>query len=185
MEYAFSERRYKLYFILWFLLGIILGTAVFNCLSINAKTDILIYGKYLSKKIEVNNVNKMDLFIYVLQYRFKELSIFIILGMTNFKKFFHAIVVSYLGIKVSVLLCSLTVLKGKMAIVWFMILMQPQAIVYIFIICFLLRFFNRTGNDLNLNKKSLGKIILFVSSMTIIMCMLEAFVNPYLMNKIV
>lgn len=182
MVYAFTDKQIKIYYITWFLFGIILGTAIFNCLSMGAKTDILIYGKYLENKIEVNNVNKVNLFIYVLGYRMKELIIFIVLGLTNFKKIFHAIVVSYLGIKASILLCSLTVIKGKMAIIWFMILTQPHIIIYIFTICYLIKFFNKPGESMN--RKRIIKTAFIVLVLMISMCFLEAFINPTFIKKL-
>lgn len=71
MEYAFFKRKVHIFLIIGFILGVISGTILFNCLDVDSKNSLLIYYKYISRKMDLTDVNKSDYFFYVIKYRMK------------------------------------------------------------------------------------------------------------------
>ncbi len=164
--------------LLFFLCGVVSGTLIFNSLGFNEQTRLMIYSDYIARRIKLDNINKLSLFRYIIAYRFKEFVILIILGMTRYRYVFHMGYVFYQGVKNAALLCLVTVIKGKMAILYFFSLVFPQMIVYIFLICYIIKIFDFENLYRRIEKvKSIALIIVLF----FVMCLLEAFVNPLLL----
>lgn len=180
MVYAFFEDKKKIRLILTFLMGIVMGTVVFNCLNAHEQTKILIYSDYLSDRLKTGNFDQLAFLKYVFVYRFKEILILIILGLTQYRYIFHSGIIFYLGIKNSLFMCMLTVMKKEMAAVWFLVLMMPQIIVHAYLIYFIIRMYD---SDYVINEKSgKWKRFLFILLMLGFMSVLETFVNPFLIK---
>lgn len=180
MVYAFFEDKKKIRLMFTFLIGIMMGTVVFNCLNAHEQTKILIYSDYLSDRIQTGNFDRLALLRHVFVYRFKEILILIILGLTQYRYIFHSGIVFYLGIKNSLLMCMLTVMKKEMAAVWFLVLMMPQIIVHAYLIYYIIRMYD--GDYVINEKMGKWKRFLFIFLMLGFMSVLETFLNPLLIK---
>lgn len=180
MVYAFFEDKVKIRLILTFLMGIIIGTVAFNCLNAHEQTKILIYSDYLSDRLRIGGFDRLALFKYVFVYRIKEILVLIILGMTQYRYIFHMGIIFYLGLKNSLFMCMLTVMKKEMAAVWYIVLMMPQIIVYAYLVYYIIRLYN-CSYVIN-EKAGKWKQFLFIAMLLIFMCVLETFVNPMLIK---
>lgn len=180
MVYAFFEDKKKIRLILTFLTGIIIGTVAFNCLNAHEQTKMLIYSDYLADRVQTGNFNRLSLLQHVFTYRLKEILILIILGLTQYRYIFHSGIVFYLGIKNSLFMCMLTVMKKEMAALWYMVLMMPQVLVYAYLIYYIIRMYD---SDYVINeRKGKFKNFLFIFLMLGFMSVLETFVNPLLIK---
>lgn len=180
MVYAFFEDKKKIRLMFTFLIGIMMGTVVFNCLNAHEQTKILIYSDYLSDRIQTDNFDRLSLLKHVFVYRFKEILILIILGLTQYRYIFHSGIVFYLGIKNSMFMCVLTVMKKEMAAVWFLLLMMPQIIVHAYLIYYIIRMYD--GDYIINEKMGKWKRFLFIFLMLGFMSVLETFLNPLLIK---
>lgn len=183
MEYAFSYRRTQLILIISLLIGVICGTFLFNCLNAESKNSLLIYYKYMTGKIDFADVNKCDYFIYVFSYRLREILFLIILGLTSYKIFFHSVFMWYFGIKNSILISVLTIVKGKMSLIWYLALTQPQMMIYLFIVYKIIS--KMDFGETNSKKTSCLKELLRVILGVIFVCFLECMLNIHILSNFV
>lgn len=171
--------RRKVLLVVFFLAGIVSGTLLFNSLGGEEQTRLYIYANYIAQRLRVRSIDKTALFKYVVNYRFRELLVILLLGMTRYRYLFHAGYIFYQGVKNAVLLCIVTVVKGKWGIACFATLVFPQIIVYLWLLCYVIQLFDFEG----VSKKSEKiKCMAVVMAMFGLMCLLEAFVNPLLLE---
>ena len=52
----------------------------------------------------------------------------------HYRVIFHSGFMWYLGVKNSILIALLTIAKRHMALIWYLILTQPQTIIYIYLV---------------------------------------------------
>ncbi|MDE7432675.1 MAG: hypothetical protein K2N34_12285, partial [Lachnospiraceae bacterium] len=99
---------------------------------------------------------------------------------TQYRYIFHMGIIFYLGLKNSLFMCMLTVMKREMAAVWYIVLMMPQIIVYAYLVYYIIRLYN-CSYVIN-EKAGKWKQFLFIAMLLIFMCVLETFVNPMLIK---
>lgn len=180
MKYAFFSERKNLNFFLSYIFGIMIGTVVFNCLDMTEKNNIYIYYDYVYNRVSVKELMGIEYFKHVFLYRFKEILLLLFFGLTRYKNLFYNGFLAFYGIKISLLMCVISVLKGKLALLFFPLLLFPHIIFQAIIICQVLKgeMFNYTFNSKVF--KSLGKI--FIILLCVVFC--EAIINPIVVNKI-
>lgn len=180
MIYAFFEDKKKVQLFFLFLTGVVIGTMAFHCLNAHEQTKMLIYSDYLSGRVQTGSVYGVRLFGHVLLYRSKEILVLIILGLTQYRFPFHCGIVCYLGIRNSLLVCMLTVMKEQMAIIWYFVLMMPQIILHAYLVYYIIRMFD--FDYVITEQKGRMKKILSVFLLLLGMSLLEAFANPFLLK---
>lgn len=170
----------KIWMIVFFLAGIIVGTFCFNGLNSHEQTKIMIYSDYVAGRIKMDNVNKISLFRYVSIYRIKEILLLVIFGMTQYRFALHAGYIFYLGMKNSILLSIITATYGKRAIFYFVGLLLPQIFIYVYILCYIIKLFDLE----QISYRSMGKTgkVIYITILYLLMCILEAFVNPFFIS---
>lgn len=183
MKYAFSMEKIKLLLISSLLGGVITGTIFMNCLNIDILSNLEIYGNYISEKLYNTQINKMDFFRYIFVYRIKEMTFIIILGLTVYRYMFHSMFLFYLGVKHSMLICMLTFIKGKTALLWYIAMTQPQTILYAIIIYYIIKKMDFSREKTYRNGR-LKEIIMCVIGV-IIMCWIESALNITFLLKII
>lgn len=176
----FSEKKYLNYF-LTYILGIMIGTVLFNCLNMTEKNNIYIYYDYIYNRVSVKELMGIEYFKHVLLYRFKEVLLLIFLGLTRYKYIFYNAFLGFYGMKLSLLMCVTCVLKGKLALLCFPLLLFPQIIFQIIIICIILK-------DEMINYTLNGKVVknlikIFIILLCIVFC--EAIINPVIIQNFV
>ena len=176
---VFRPDRRKVFLVMFFLAGIVSGTLLFNSLGGEEQTRLYIYANYIAKRLKVRNIDKTALFRYVVNYRFRELLILLLLGMTRYRYLFHAGYVFYQGVKNAVLICLVTAVKGKWGLACFASMVFPQIIIYCWLLCYVIRIFDLEGV---LKKNEKVKCAAVVMLLFGLMCLLEAFVNPYVLR---
>lgn len=181
MKYAFFEDKRNLNFILSYLIGIMLGTVIFNCLNMTEKNNLYIYSEYIYNRVNIKEFVGIEYFKHVFIYRLKEVLLLFFLGLTKYKYSFYNVFLTYYGVKISILMCALCVLKGIKALIWFPVLLFPQIIFQVIIICMIL---NIGMINYSFNKSLIKQIIkifiyLFICSFS------EAVLNPLFVNTFV
>lgn len=183
MKYAFSMEKIRFILVCSLMLGVIVGTVFINCLNMEILNNLEIYGHYINEKLYNTHINRMDFFKYIFMYRIKEMAFVIILGLTSYRVLFHSLFLFYLGIKNSLLICMLTLIKGKSAILCYIVMTQPQMILYIII---LYRIMKRMDFNMDKGYRNSGfKEILSCIIGIVAMCFLESMINITFLLKII
>lgn len=180
MVYAFFGDKTKFRLTLTFLMGVIIGTVVFNCLNAHEQTKMLIYSDYLSGRFDTGNIDRWAFLKYVFVYRLKEILVLVILGMTQYRYLFHSGIIFYLGIKNSLFMCILTLMKKEMAAAWYLVLMMPQIVIYAYLIYYIITLYN--CNYVVNERAGKWRRLLFIFLLLGSMSILETFVNPLLIK---
>lgn len=183
MRYAFSMEKIKLLLISSLLGGIITGTIFMNCLDINILSNLEIYGSYIGEKLNNTQINRLDFFRYIFVYRIKEMAFIVILGLTAYRYMFHSMFLFYLGIKHSMLICMLTLIKRKTALLWYIAMTQPQTILYAIIIYYIIKKMD-FGREKTYRNSRLKEIVMCVAGV-VIMCWIESMLNITFLLKII
>lgn len=175
MKYAFFVEKIRLVLICSLILGVIAGTIFINCLNVEVLNNLEIYGHYVNEKLYNAQINKMDYFRYIFVYRLKEMAFIVILGLTSYRILFHSLFLFYIGMKNSMLICMLTLIKGKAAILAYIIMTQPQMILYVFIVYNIIKRMDLQQDKMYRNNTWRGIIGYVIAVM--VMCVLESMVN--------
>lgn len=183
MKYAFSMEKIKLLFICSLLGGVIAGTIFMNCLNIDILMNLEIYGSYISEKLYNTQINRLDFFQYIFIYRIKEIAFIVILGLTVYRYMFHSMFLFYLGIKHSMLICMLTIIKKKTAVLWYIAMTQPQTIIYAIIIYYIIKKMD-FGREISYKRNRIKEIVLCIAGV-IIMCWIESTLNITFLLKLI
>lgn len=178
MVYAFFRDKRKFRILLCLVGGVVMGTVIFNCLNTTEQSRIYIYSNYISKRIISERYSSISYMRHVFLYRLKEVIVIAVLGLTPYRCFFHNAIVFYFGMKLSILMCLLTAVRGKMAFVCFPVLLFPQIIVQVLLIYYLIRIFDF---DYDMYEKKAKKfLIIFVELIALVIC--ESMINPIIVN---
>lgn len=183
MKYAFSMEKIRLVFISSLLCGVVTGTIFMNCLDIDILRNLEIYGSYISEKLYNTKINRLDFFQYIFIYRIKEIAFIVILGLTAYRYMFHSMFLFYLGIKHSMLICMLTIIKKKTAVLWYFAMTQPQTIIYAILIYYIMKKLD-FSRDISYKKTRIKDIILCITGV-IIMCWIESTLNITFLLKLI
>ncbi len=183
MRYAFSVEKIILIFICSLLAGVVAGTVFMNCLNIDILSNLEIYGSYIGEKLCSTHINKIDFFQYIFVYRIKEILFIIILGLTSYRLMFHSAFLFYMGVKHSMLICMLTVIKRNTALLWYFAMTQPQTIIYVIIICYIIRKMDLNREKTYKNGRIKEIVICIIGA--IIMCWLESVLNITFLLKLI
>lgn len=183
MKYAFSMEKIRLVFISSLLCGVVTGTIFMNCLDIDILRNLEIYGSYISEKLYNTKINRLDFFQYIFIYRIKEIAFIVILGLTAYRYMFHSMFLFYLGIKHSMLICMLTIIKKNTAVLWYFAMTQPQTIIYAILIYYIMKKLD-FSRDISYKKTRIKDIILCITGV-IIMCWIESTLNITFLLKLI
>jgi hypothetical protein len=175
MKYAFSIEKKGWFLMAALLSGSILGTILINCLDADIINNLEIYSSYIGEKLRNTQINKRDFFKYILTYRIKEITVIIILGLTTYRILFHSAFLFYLAVKNSILISMLTIMKGKLAILWYIGATQPQTTLYAIIIYNVIKKMDFSG-DKSYRNRRLREIIICVIYI-VVMCLIESIIN--------
>lgn len=185
--YAFFAEKKSRNIIIAYILGVIFGTIIFNYIGQISFDKMKIYGRYLTDNLSFEDIKTKEFFIYIFEYRIKEFAFFILLGITYFRNVFQSLFIMYLGIKFSLVMCALTVAKGTVGILWFILLQFPQIIIYVYILYYIVKKMEKTMlRDIHKNDKIfyILKIIIVLIGLILLEVFCEAYINPVICKKI-
>lgn len=134
MKYAFFNNKIKFIFVSVFIVGIIIGTIIVNCMNKSIAMDFIVYYKYLVDKCRWTGIEFKSFYIFLLKKWLRELLILVILGLTSYKIIFHCIYVFYQGIKMSVLIALLTLINGPGGLPRYLVLYGFPQIIFTYLL---------------------------------------------------
>lgn len=179
----FSYKKTRLFMLIGMMFGVICGTFIFNCIKDMNKNNLVIYYNYLIGRMDFNKICRKDYFIYVFVNRTKEIILLIILGLTSYRVIFHSLFLWYFGVKNSILIGLFTIAKGKSAVLWYLLFTQPQMLLYVIIVYYIIK--RMDFNELFHRKRNLINEILKIVIAVILMSCTECFVNLFIISKFI
>ena len=134
MKYAFFNNKIKVIFITSFVMGIVFGTVLVNCMNRNIATDFFVYYRYLIDKCKWTGIEFKSFYVFLLKKWLKEIVLLVILGLTSYKIIFHNMYILYQGIKMSVLISILTMMNGTSAIIYYLLIYGIPQIIFAYLV---------------------------------------------------
>lgn len=176
--------RKKIYIILIFIVGIIVGTFLCGQITGYSVNKVNIYGNFVISTLKYDNISSINLFKYIFNYRIKELIVLIVISLTYIKSMLYGFYIGYLGIRLAVLISTLTILNKKMAIIWFIILNMPHIIFYGMAIVWVINISLDDNKNIYLFGKPISKTKnwILVCTLYFVGILLEAFINPIIIS---
>ena len=156
-------------------LGVIVGSIIYQILGDSEKLKLVIYSKYLSDNLYMEKVNQFQMLKYVFADKLKEMIILLLCGLTMYREVLYVLYILYLGMKCSVIVCVLTTIVKRKAILYFLSFNMPQIVVYVYIIYYVTY---KMDFDRRMNGKTLFRILILVIGYA----MLSVFLNPFFLK---
>lgn len=167
-----------------FIMGIILGTFLCGQIIGYSSDKINIYGNFVIRTLKYENISSMNLLKYIAAYRIKEFIIIVVISMTYVKSVLYGIYAGYVGIRLAVLISTLTIMNKKMAVLWFLLLNMPHMILYVIAVVWLINTSMDEGGEQIIRGRKISRLKIWS-----IICILyalgilsEVFINPILIN---
>ena len=164
-----------------FIAGVVLGTLLCGQIIGYSSDKINIYGNFVLRTLKYENISSVK---YIAAYRIRELIVIAVISMTYVKSALYGVYAGYVGIRLAVLVSTLTMMNRKMAIPWFLLFNMPHMILYVIAVVWLIN----TSLDGNREQMIRGRRIGIVK-LWVLICILyilgilsEVFINPVLIN---
>ena len=127
----FFTQKQKRYVLFLYIIGIVIGTLLFQYVYRVMNSELCTYTKILFDTNNIESIEKRCLMLYILGRRIKLLFLLILFSLTFVRKILHGIMVILAGVRYSVLISALTVLNQNKTILNFIELIMPQEVFYI------------------------------------------------------
>lgn len=180
-------------FIIFFLIGIVLGTLFYNFFCRGEAGRFGIYNEYFSYRFQDFEVNKKDLFLYAFFRYEKEILLLIALAFTSFGMTMVKLFLAYKGSTVGILISVYVQQYGMGGIVLYFLSVFPHIITYVFMIIVLVSLAEEVYRDRKEEKKLLllkKKAVSYIKAFFILLVLnmitayLETYINLGVIQKI-
>lgn len=167
-----------------FLAGVVLGTLLCGQIIGYSSEKINIYGNFIIRTLKYENVSSVNLLKYIAAYRMKELIVIAVISMTYVKSVLYGIYSGYVGVRLAVMISTLTMMNKKMAIPRFLLFNMPHMILYVIAVVWLINTSLDGNREQMIRGKKIGiaKLWFLICVIYILGILSEVFINPILIN---
>lgn len=167
-----------------FIAGVVLGTLLCGQIIGYSSDKINIYGNFVLRTLKYENISSVNLLKYIAAYRIRELIVIAVISMTYVKSALYGVYAGYVGIRLAVLVSTLTMMNRKMAIPWFLLFNMPHMILYVIAVVWLINTSLDGNREQMIRGRRIGivKLWVLICFLYILGILSEVFINPVLIN---
>ena len=172
---------------LFFMIGIVFGTAVMNLFSGLCAEEICVYSNYFIdgfSELDSSKIDKGNFFFYCFRKYLIQMLVIILINCTSKGLLFDCLICMYKGIVISLLVCAMTISYGSGGIVVYLMSVFPHYVLYVPLFIYSLYFgiSNRRKNNKGYAGNVIRRIIITVG-LAFGTAFFEAFINyPLIIN---
>jgi hypothetical protein len=164
------------HYLVCFFVGLIAGTVIANVLYPSFRKEAGFYFQLLDTNLHMGREERMVLFEQVVSQRLFEVGIAWLIGLTAYAFVLFCLFTAFIGFGMGFILSMITVQKGIMGIIIFLMTITPQILFYIPLWCLLL--FCGVKKKRRFRILALFLLVLF----TVVGSVCEAWLNPYFLR---